>query len=361
MANNEGGEKTEKATSKKRREARENGQVLRSQEVNTAVILLVMFGSLQLFGGEIIKTMARVVIIFFDPQMMGSLTAADVAPIFLTLVYEFLLAILPICLIALVVGVAVNFLQVGFLFTTKPLRPKLSKLNPISGFKNMFSLNALVELVKSAAKVAILGFIVYGEYVRNMQLFPKMMVTDILSSAEKILEMIFGLAFQVCAAFAVLAAADYLYQRWKYEKDLMMSKQEVKDEWKLSEGNPEIKGRIKQKQREMSMMRMMQDVPHADVVITNPTQYAIALKYDDTGPNAPKVVAKGKDFVAARIKEIAMEAGVEIVENKPVAQALYVYCDVGDEIPADMYQAIAEILAYVFRLRNNNAKRRATV
>ncbi len=362
MANTEGGEKTESATPKRRRQARENGQVLKSQEVNTAVILLVMFAALQMTGMDIIRSMASFVTTFLSPNMVTKhLSAVDVPPLFMNVIYNFVMTILPFCLIALGIGVVINILQVGFLFTTKPLRPKLSKLNPLNGFKNMFSINALMELVKSIAKVAILAAIIYGEYVRNMPFFTMMMHVDVISSAKKIFEMIFSLAFQVGLAFAILAALDYLYQRWKYEKDLKMSKQEVKDEWKQTEGNPEIKGKIKQKQREMSMMRMMQEVPHADVVITNPTQYAVALQYDDSGPNAPKVIAKGKDFVAAKIKEVAIEAGVEIVENKPVAQALYVYCDIGDEIPADMYQAIAEILAYVYRLKNKPAQRRATV
>ena len=361
MANNEGGEKTEPATPKRRREARQNGQVLKSQEVNTAVILIVMFFTLQMMGLDIIKRMAAFITTFLSPEtMLRKVTAVDVPPLFMDVIYEFILTVMPILLIALFIGVLINILQVGFLFTTKPLRPKLSKLNPISGLKNLFfSLNSLFELAKSTVKVTILAFIIYGEYIRNMPFFTMMMRMDIISSAKKIFEMIFSLAFQVGLAFAVMAAFDYLYQRWKFEKDLKMSKQEVKDEWKQSEGNPEIKGKIKQKQREMSMMRMMQAVPQADVVITNPTQYAVALEYDDSGPRAPKVIAKGKDFVAARIKEIAIEAGVEIVENKPVAQALYVYCEVGDEIPADMYQAIAEILAYVYRLKNNPTRRRA--
>ncbi len=361
MAKNEGGEKTEPATPKKRREARKNGQVLKSQEVNTAVILIVMFFALQIMGLDIIKRLAAFITMFLSPETMTKpLSAVDVPPLFMDVIYEFTMTILPLLLVAMFIGVLINILQVGFLFTTKPLRPKLSKLNPLGGLKNIFfSLNSLFELAKSIVKVTILAAIIYGEYVRNMTFFTQMMRLDIITSAKKIFEMIFSLAFQVGLAFAVMAAFDYLYQRWKYEKDLKMSKQEVKDEWKQAEGNPEIKGKIKQKQREMSMMRMMQAVPQADVVITNPTEYAVALEYDDSGPRAPKVIAKGKDFVAARIKEIAREAGVEIVENKPVAQALYVYCEVGDEIPADMYQAIAEILAYVYRLKNNPARRRA--
>ena len=363
MANTEGGEKTEPATPKKRREARQNGQVMKSQEVNTAVILLVLFFTLQLMGLDIIKRMAAFITTFISPETMTKpISAVDVLPLLMDVIYEFMLTILPFLAIALFIGVLINVLQVGFLFTTKPLKPKLSKLNPINGLKNLFfSLNSLVELAKSAVKVAILASIVYGEYVRNMTFFIQMMRLDIITSAKKIFEIIFSLAFQVGLAFAIMAAFDYIYQHWKFEKDMRMSKQEIKEEWKQAEGSPEAKSKIKQKQREMSMMRMMQAVPQADVVITNPTQYAVALEYDDAGPRAPKVVAKGKDFVAAKIKEIAIEAGVEIVENKPVAQALYVYCEVGDEIPADMYQAIAEILAYVYRLKNNPARRRASV
>ncbi len=361
MAKNEGGEKTEPATAKRRREARQNGQVMKSQEVNTAVILIVMFFALQIMGLDIIKRMGAFITTFISPEtILRPVTAVDVLPLFMDVIYEFLLTILPLLAVAMVIGVTINILQVGWLFTTKPLKPRFSKLNPFSGLKSVFfSLNSLVTLAKSTLKIIILGAIIYAEYVRNMTFFTQMMRLDIITSAKRIFEMIFSLAFQVGLAFSVLAAFDYYYTRWKYEKDMRMSKQEVKEEWKQAEGSPEVKNKIKQKQREMSMMRMMQAVPQADVVITNPTQYAVALQYDDSGPRAPKVIAKGKDFVAARIKEIAREAGVEIVENKPVAQALYVYCEVGDEIPSDMYQAIAEILAYVYRLKNNPARRRA--
>lgn len=360
MANSEGGEKTEKATPKKRADARKNGQVLKSQEINTAVMLITMFFALKLLGPSIINGVGKLAEAYLSPATVNkAVNTAMLQALFLDVVLRFFMIIAPVILIAFAVGIAVNIVQVGFYFSSKPIMPKFSKLNPIKGFKNIFSMRSVVELVKSVFKVVVLGAIIYNEYLANMITFQMMMLSEITTAAGKIMDMIMSLAFKVGIAFAIMAAFDYLYQWWKFEKDLRMSKQEVKDEWKLQEGNPEIKGKIKQKQREMSMMRMMQDVPRADVVITNPTEYAVALQYDEKGLGAPRVIAKGKDFVAAKIKQIAAENGVEIVENKPIAQALYVYCDVGDEIPADMYQTIAEILAYVYRLRSKVAEGRS--
>lgn len=360
MANSEGGEKTEKATPKKRADARKNGQVLKSQEINTAVMLITMFFALKLLGPSIINGVGKLAEAYLSPATVNkAVNTAMLQALFLDVVLRFFMIIAPVILIAFAVGIAVNIVQVGFYFSSKPIMPKFSKLNPIKGFKNIFSMRSVVELVKSVFKVVVLGAIIYNEYLANMITFQMMMLSEITTAAGKIMDMIMSLAFKVGIAFAIMAAFDYLYQWWKFEKDLRMSKQEVKDEWKLQEGNPEIKGKIKQKQREMSMMRMMQDVPRADVVITNPTEYAVALQYDEKGLGAPRVIAKGKDFVAAKIKQIAAENGVEIVENKPIAQTLYVYCDVGDEIPADMYQTIAEILAYVYRLRSKVAEGRS--
>jgi flagellar biosynthesis protein FlhB len=249
---------------------------------------------------------------------------------------------------------------VGFLFTAKALRPKMSRINPKEGFKRIFSVRSLAELVKAVLKIAALGWVAWGEYVANLSRFPEMAEQGLLQGAALMADMAINIAFKMALVLLALAAADYFYQWWRREKELRMTKQEIKDEFKLTEGDPQTKSRIRQKQRQIGMMRMMQSIPTANVVITNPTHYAIALRYKEGRDAAPVVVAKGKDFVAQRIKEEARKYGVEMVENRPLAQALYVYCDIGDSVPKDMYKAVAEVLAYVYRLKHPvRAKERA--
>ena len=256
---------------------------------------------------------------------------------------------LPIYGAAMIAGIAINLLQVGFLFTTKPLGIKLSKINPISGFKRMFSIKTIVDLVKSFLKITVLGFIAYSDYTSMMNDFPGYIGRDVHTAFIRIMQTAFLTALKMCLAMIFIALADFLYQWWKYEKDIKMTKQEVKDEMKMMEGDPQIKGKIKAKQRQMSMMRMMSRIPEADVVITNPTHYAVVLKYDEGLGSAPVVTAKGQDFIAQRIREAAREHNIEIVENPPLAQALYSMCEIDDEIPADLYQAVADILVYVYK------------
>jgi flagellar biosynthetic protein FlhB len=255
----------------------------------------------------------------------------------------------PFLALALVAGIAINIVQVGFLFTTKPLMPELNKINPISGFKRMFSVKSLVELAKSVLKIVILGIIAYMGYMRLIADFPFYVERELGESLLLIFRNALNIGIQMCVAMVFISLADFIFQHFKHEKDLKMTKQEVKDEWKNAEGDPKIKGKIRQKQRQMSAMRMMASVPEADVVITNPTHYAVALKYEEGGKTAPLVVAKGIDHIARKIKEVAMEHDVQIVEDKPLAQSLYNLCEVDDEIPAELYQAVADILVFVYR------------
>jgi len=349
-------DKTEKATPKKRRDAREKGQVLKSTEVNIAVSCVAMFGLLTATWDTFTDKLTAMFKTYLSADALLSFSedigVNEVRVIFSRAAQSMLGIMLPILATALIVAVAANILQVGFMFTTKPLAPKLERINPLKGFQRIFSTRTLVELLKSILKISVMGYIAYGEYKKLLPKFPEIVNLSLYDAIIDMMGTALSVALKMCIAFAGIAAADYLYQWWKFEKDLMMTKQEVKDEYKNTEGDPQIKGRIRQKQRQMSAMRMMQSVPEADVVITNPTHYAVALRYKDDIDNAPAVVAKGADFIAQKIKQIAAEHGIEIVENKPLAQSLYAMCEVGDEIPAEFYQAVADILVFVYKQKN---------
>ncbi|HWQ61510.1 MAG TPA: flagellar biosynthesis protein FlhB, partial [Negativicutes bacterium] len=262
----------------------------------------------------------------------------------------FLKAVLPVMLVVLVISLAVNLLQVGFVFSLEPLMPQLDRINPISGFQRLFSLRAIAELVKSLCKLTIIGYFVYRFIMRETALVPQLIGADLTDSLRYTAGLVVNLALEIGAVILVLAALDYFYQWWEYNKSLKMSKQEIKEEFKQTEGNPQIKGKIKERQRAMAMRRMMQEVPKATAVVTNPTHFAVAIRYDKS-MSAPEVVAKGQDFLAERIKQVAKENRVAVVENKPLARALYATVEVGDNIPPELYQAVAEVLAYVFRLK----------
>ena len=349
----QGGEKTEKATAKKRRDAREKGQVRHSTEVNTTFCMLVMFGTLYALWPWVTDKLRAVFDEYLGVAQLsmagGGLTANEMSGLTSRVMLTALTTLLPIMGVAVIAGLAINLLQVGFLFTTKPLGMKLNRISPISGLKRMFSMKTIVELVKSILKIILLGYIAYSNYSKMLNDFPTYVGHDVYTTFVNIMRTAFLIALQMCIALVFVAAADFLYQWWKYEKDLRMTKQEVKDEYKLMEGDPQIKGKIRSKQRQMSAMRMMSRVPEADVVITNPTHYAVALKYDDAISAAPVVIAKGQDYVARKIKEIAVDNNVEIVENPPLAQSLFTICEVDDEIPADLYQAVADVLVFVYR------------
>ncbi|MDR1588975.1 MAG: flagellar biosynthesis protein FlhB [Oscillospiraceae bacterium] len=350
------GEKTEKATPKKRRDARERGQVLKSTEVNTAFCCVVMFTLLLLLWPSLTERMTAMYREFLSAPALLPPGAEATQAVFNGALYRALMSLggimLPVLAAAIAAGVIINVLQVGFLFTTKTLSPKLERISPIKGFSRIFSIRTLTELVKSVLKVTILGYIAYTSYRALLAEFPNYIGRDIQGLFLSTMNTAFTIALKMAAAFALIAAGDYLFQWWKFEKDMRMTKQEVKDEYKTTEGDPQIKSKIRQKQRQMSAMRMMAQVPSADVVITNPTHYAVALKYEDGVSDAPTVVAKGKDFMARKIRETAAEHGVELVENKTLARALYENCELGDLIPPEFYQVVADILVYVYRKKH---------
>jgi flagellar biosynthesis protein FlhB len=346
------GEKTEKATPRKRQEVREKGQVAKSADVNAAFVLLVSFLVL-LFSGPLYTE--KVLNIFrqsFQEYISLDITVDTIHAVFLDLLKETAFIIAPVFLAAMIAGVFANFIQVGFLFTTEPLKVKLSKLDPIQGFKRIFSLRAIVELLKSVLKIIIIGLVTFSvlwfQFDDILLLAHKSLEASLYSIGSLTVKM--GLYASIALLF--LAFLDYLYQRFDFEKNIRMSKQDIKDEYKKTEGDPLIKSKIKQKQREMAMRRMMQEVPKADVVITNPTHYAVALKYDEQKMDAPVVLAKGVDYVALKIKEAAKKHDIVTVENRPLARALYAQVEIGDAIPEEFFKAVAEILAYVYRLKN---------
>jgi flagellar biosynthesis protein FlhB len=345
------GEKTEKATPKKKQEARQKGQVAKSNDVSAAVVLLSGLLSLLLFGSFYKERLVNLFKDFLLHRLTADVTAENVIHLFGSLTMQLALMLAPIFGVSLVTGILANYLQVGFLFTGDPLKPKFSKINPIKGFKNIFSMRTIVELFKSIFKLLVIAVIVYFTLSGardNISKLGRMGLEQTLAYTSK-LTMILGI--QIGAALLVLAFADYMYQRYSHAKSLRMSKQDIKDEYKKMEGDPLIKGKIRERQRRMALQRMMQEIPKADVIITNPTHFAVALKYDGTAMEAPQVIAKGQDYVALRIREIAKEHGVITMENKPLARALFQRTEIGDSIPADLFQAVAEVLAYVYKLK----------
>lgn len=345
--------KTEKATPKKKQDARKKGQVLQSREIASAMVLMCVFLGIRFFGGYIYDEItAFTKRIFLEYPKIEDLFNLNILS---RLIIDALVVILkttgPVFAIALITGLIVGYAQVGFLFTVETLGFKFDRINPLNGLKRLFSMRALVETLKSILKIIMIGYIAYSYLSGEAKNVLSLADMDIMPTAVYIGLTSVNVAIRICMALIILGILDYGYQWWEYEKSLRMSKQEIKEEYKQIEGNPEIKAKIKQKQRQMSMRRMLQDVPKADVVITNPTHFAVALKYDSAISDAPVVTAKGQDFIALRIKEIAKENKVEIVENKPLARSLYETVDIGESIPAELYQAVAEVLAFVYSLK----------
>ncbi|MBD8068284.1 flagellar biosynthesis protein FlhB [Bacillus sp. PS06] len=345
------GEKTEKATPKKRQDSRKKGQVAKSADVNTAILILVVFLLLLFVGGFMRDKMLLLFKHSFQEYMLLDLTEKRIEQIFLEVSLEAAIILGPVMGIALVAGVAANLMQVGFLFAPESIQMKLNKLDPIQGFKRIYSIRAIVEMLKSILKIGFIGTIAFAVIWYNLNDILRLSQVGIGHSLQTIASVTVQMGLFSAAALLFLSVLDYLYQRYDFEKNIRMSKQDIKDEYKKTEGDPLIKSKIKQRQREMAMQRMMQDVPNADVIITNPTHYAVAIKYDENKADAPYVVAKGVDFMAQKIKELAKEHDIVTVENVPLARALYSQTEIGDIVPEEFFKAIAEILAYVYRLK----------
>jgi len=343
--------KTEKATGKRREETRKKGQVAKSMEVTSVAILIASLVYFYFGTTPILLDLMEVMKSTFRESSQTTLSIDNVQSLLSGYVIRVLLLLLPLLLTLMIVGFMVNVFQVGLKITPEAIKPKLSKINPINGIKNLFSIQALAQLVKSLIKITVVGFVVYI-VVKNevANVFP-LMDQSVWGILIYIGQISFKIIVNTCWVLLIMAILDYAFQKWQFEESIKMTKQEVKDEQRQIEGDPAVRGRIRNLQRQAARRRMMAAVPKADVVITNPTHIAVALCYERDKMFAPVVVAKGMGVIAERIKEIAHENDVPIVENKPVAQLLYKIVDIDSAIPENLYRAVAEILAYVYGLK----------
>jgi len=344
-------QRTEKATPKRLKEARERGDVGKSREVASVAVIFAALGALYFSGSFMLEQMMAVTQKSLFDAGTFRLTTPALHNLFIEVVTKIGIITFPVTLAVLILAALSNVAQVGFLFTTKPLKPKFEKLDPAEGVKRLFSLRSIVELIKSIFKILIVAVAVYLAMRGEIERIPPL----IYMSPFDVMTYICGVSFRILLmsswVLLVLAILDFAYQRWEYGRKLRMTKQEVKDELKQTEGDPRVKARVRSLQKEWAKRRMMEEVPKADVVITNPIHFAVALAYDGKKGSAPVVVAKGRSRLAARIRELAVSSGVPVVEDKPLARALYKALEVGDEIPVNLYEAVAEVLAYLFRLR----------
>jgi len=350
VAEDTGQERTEQATERRREETRKRGQVARSIEINSAFILLVGFFVLLVFRKHIVSELSSIMRGFFTLSSGYTLHPANAQNLMIDMMGRYFTIMLPMFVILAAAGILINVIQVGFLFTGYPLVPRLDKIDPLQGIRRMFSRRSFETLIRNILKIVVVGWIAYTAV--------KGMIGTIMgvagSSAPQVIaftgKSVFSITMKILIGYGILAVIDYAFQRWDYEKSMMMTRQEIREELKHLEGDPLLRARIRSVQREMARRRMMEEVPKAEVVITNPTEIAVAIRYDP-GIMAPIVIAKGRKLIAERIRIIAAEAGVPIVENVTLAQALYRAVDIGHFIPGDLFTAVAEVLAYVYQLK----------
>lgn len=347
-----GEDKTEEATSKKLQDTRNEGNVAKSQELAHGVELVAVFIMLRVFYSFVAGRFLGIINWIYSSVIVDAVNtvrsgpdAHDTSVLLMNVILQIMIIVAPFFIIGFVVAALSNGLQFQFKVTFKPLQPKLSKFNPISGFKRIFSMQSIVNLGLAIAKVTLIAVIAYNTLIDHLNDLFLMYELELNQSVSLACDLAVNTGLRISLVYLLVGAVDLIYQRQKFKKDNKMTKQEVKDEYKDAEGDPQIKGQIKQRMREASQRRMMQDVPQADVVITNPTHVSVAIKYDITVMYAPFVVAKGEGYMALRIREIAKDNNVPIRENKPLARSLYSSVDVSQQIPTEMYQAVAEILA----------------
>jgi flagellar biosynthesis protein FlhB len=344
--------RTEQPTSRKLRKAREKGQVARSKEVPAAVVLLGGLLTLSFFGQTIVHSLEYEMKHLLRFQVPSEITIPYLTELANSVGSRIAIVLLPILVVAVICSIAANMMQGGLVFSAEPLGFHFEKLNPKNGFGRVFSKNGLVELVKSLLLLIAIGFLSYQVVSEYLPIYPKLILMDVRKLFHWTAYISYEVFIRVAVLLVVVAMADFFFQKYRYTEQLKMTKQEVKDEFKETEGDPTTKGRIRRIQRELARKRMMADVPTADVVITNPTHYAVALSYKMDSMDAPRVVAKGVGFLAQKIKELAQEHGVPLVENRPLAQTLYKTVEIGASIPGDLYKAVAEILAYIYKVKN---------
>jgi flagellar biosynthesis protein FlhB len=356
MAEESGQEKTEKATTRKRDKAREEGQVVKSQEIASVLVLLTGISVLYVFGYQFFPQTIQVLQENLSFETVPDISIEYCLSLINRNVYHFFFLILPVMGGVLVIALAANLYQVGFQISTKAITPKMDKFNIIKGFSRIISLKSGVELLKSIIKVTVITLVAYWVIKGEMDQLVKLHDSNMAGIFLYILKGIFKIFIWVILIMMVVAVMDYSYQRWQFEKDLRMTKQEVKEEYKETEGDPQVKSRIRGIQLRAARKRMMQQVPQADVVVTNPTHLAIAIQYDPLSMEAPKVIAKGAGRVAERIREIASQYKIPIVENKELARNLYKLIEVGEQIPSEFFRAVAELLAYVYKLKGKTIR-----
>ena len=353
-----GGEKTEEPTAKKLSDARNEGQVAKGKDLTSAVMLLVLFMVLRFTVGNMgegfiecfNKNYTQIGDLFTSTH--GEYNMQYTIALIQSAALDMLKLLIPFFGVGFIIAIVIELAQVKWKPTSKPLQPKLSKFNPINGIKRMFSVRTLVSLIKQIVILVVIFIVVYNKLKSRMSDIYMLYDIPLISAIMLLGDIIFDIGTVICVIYTIIGIADYVFEKRKFRKDMMMTKQEVKDEWKNTEGNPEVKNKIRQKMSEASRRRMMQAVPEADVVITNPTHFAVALKYEQNKGKAPVVVAKGEDYLAAKIKEAARENNIEIVENKPLARMLYYNVELDEEIPPELYQAVAEVLAFVYNIKN---------
>ena len=345
-------ERTEEATPHKREKVREEGRVCMSKDLNAAIGIITALLGLTMLGALMWRKLAGLIV--FMISYIGDRSLLQDGWFYYVsweAIKDYFASWLPLGGLIVLFSTCTVIAQVGFAFTGEPFVPKFDRLNPFTGMKKIISMRSIVELLKGLLKASIFAVMIYNAIRKYLPLSSKTMQMPLIIGASEYWDMLWNLAMRLALMLLVMAFADYFYQKWDFEKSIRMSKKEIKDEYKQMEGDPQVKQKIRQKQREMAKQRMMAEVPKADVVITNPTHIAVALAYNRELMKAPQVLAKGGDFLAKQIREIAEINLIPIIENKPLAWALYENVEIGEEIPEDLYRGVAEILAMVYRLK----------
>lgn len=352
------GDKTEAPTPRRREESRSKGQIARSQDLSSSILLLGGMICLRWFGPHLIETLTGALRHHISMTDVPDATQIDVIPIMMSLTAAVLGAVGPIMVGLLIVALISHLIQVGFVFTTDPLAPNLNKLNPINGFQRLFSMRTIVQLGMNMLKLTFVCLVGYSVIESRLGKIFLAMEVGGWAQLALVAQIVYEIGLILAVVLFVLALIDYIWQRWRHEQDIKMTKEEVKEELRRMEGDPVIKQRRRKMQLAAALQHIRKNVPKADVVVTNPTELAIAIKYDSDNMAAPRVIAKGQDYLAAKIREIAAKYGIPIIERKPLAQALFKTVEVGQEVPEQFYKAIAEILAYVYELNGKARKAR---
>lgn len=349
--------KTEKATPKKREDEQKKGNIFQSNDVVSALSILALFTILKIIFPFIYHYLSNLIFKYITyVKTVPVLSESFTTDIMRDILISILLLAGPVMLTSIAVSIIATAMQTKLKISKENIKFKFSRISPIQGMKRLFSLRSIAELVKALIKISVIFYVLYSAFIKITASFTQLMFEDVSQAVSFILNSLMDIVIQLSIAFIFIAALDYLYQWWEYERNIRMSKQEIKEEYKQLEGDPFIKGQIKERQRKISMQRMMQQVPTADVIVRNPTHFAVALKYDIHKNNAPIVVAKGQDYMALRIIDIAEKYNIPMTENRPLARALYETVEVDREIPEQFYMIIAEVMAWVYSLKKETKR-----